>query len=180
MVQQHAAGQRGTDFRHVGFLGPQPAVLWWSQLSGGIHVSIMILDSMSVLQAKHLSAQPAHGTTYVSVLEEASKNVFDCAKKGHFLCFAGFLERAAAAYFFFFEKHRAFDGGVHYMLWTRLLLTKTAFKECQQPQRSGKSTQNLRRIYLDKYLHCIVLTNSRSRFSLILLLYLHSKSFHTL
>lgn len=56
---------------------------------------------MSVLQAKHLSAQPAHGTTYVSVLEEASKNVFDCAKKGHFLCFAGFLERAAAAYFFF-------------------------------------------------------------------------------
>lgn len=104
MVQQHAARQRGTDFRHVGFLGPQPAVLWWSQLSGGIHVSIMILDSMSVLQAKHLSAQPAHGTTYVSVLEEALKNVFDCAKKGHFLCFAGFLERAAAAYFFFLRS----------------------------------------------------------------------------
>lgn len=59
---------------------------------------------MSVLQAKHLSAQPAHGTTYVSVLEEASKNVFDCAKKGHFLCFAGFLERAAAAYFFFLRS----------------------------------------------------------------------------
>lgn len=108
MVQQHAARQRGTDFRHVGFLGPQPAVLWWSQLSGGIHVSIMILDSMSVLQAKHLSAQPAHGTTYVSVLEEALKNVFDCAKKGHFLCFAGFLERAAAAYFFFFWEAQGF------------------------------------------------------------------------
>lgn len=52
----------------------------------------------------------------ILVLEEVLKNKLNMLKKKKktILCIARFLKRAAA--FLLRERHRAFDGGVYYML----------------------------------------------------------------
>lgn len=133
---------------------------------------------VSILEAKYL--QVLRGTTRHSYLcwQIFQKHVQDCSNKSIF-AFCWIFGRGSVSFFFFFENHWAFDVSImcykHVYFWQKhsaqRMPAMTVLREI---------SRNLKRIYLGKYLHHIVLTNSRSWFFSILLLYLHSKSFHML
>lgn len=133
------------------------------------------MDPVSILEKKHLQlctlfiAQHATSTC----AGRHFKNIFKTALTKVFLNFARFGS------ILFFETAELLME-ISQVTSTSTSDKNTVLKECQQWSCLGKSTRNLKRIYLGKYLQRIVLTNRRSWFFSILLLYLHSKSFHML